>query len=125
MLMLHPLCDEFSAGASHLGKERFASLIDERDLLKVNDCPGQGGPVAHVFPARTQLVHPGASEAPMQAPTLPLGRIGITDSKHTATPCRGRMGHPGCRSLHTDSQELSRNRGPRPLFGYRRTAGIS
>jgi hypothetical protein len=42
MLMLHSSRDEFSAGASHLGKEIFTRLIDERDLFQVDDCVGQG-----------------------------------------------------------------------------------
>jgi hypothetical protein len=31
--MLHSSRNEFSAGAAHLGKELFTSLIDERDLF--------------------------------------------------------------------------------------------
>lgn len=84
--MLHSRGDEFSAGGSHLREERFTSVIDERDLFQVNDCVGQRRSVAGVFPARTQLVHPRTGQAPMQAPTLPFGCIGITDSKHIATP---------------------------------------
>jgi hypothetical protein len=90
MLMLHSSRDEFSAGASHLGEEPFTSLIDERDLFQVDDRVCQGRPVARVLPARAQFIHPGAREAPMQAPTLPVGCIGITDSKHIGTPFRSR-----------------------------------
>jgi hypothetical protein len=125
MLMLHSGRDEFSAGASHLGEELFTSLIDERDLLKVNDCAGQRRSVARVFPARTQLVHPGSREAPMQAPTLSVGCIGITDSKHIATPFRLPRKHPCCRCLHTHSQGLSRKRRPQSLPTYGHTAEIS
>ena len=86
MLMLHAGRNEFSACASHLGEERFTSLIDERHLFKVNDRAGQGRPIARVFPARAQLVYPGTSEASIQAPALAVDCIGITDSKHIATP---------------------------------------
>jgi hypothetical protein len=82
MLMRHSSRNQFSASASHLGEQLFTSLIDESDLSEINDCAGQGRSIARVFPARAQFVHPGSGEAPMQAPTLPVGCIGITDSKH-------------------------------------------
>jgi hypothetical protein len=109
MSMLHSSRDEFSAGASHLGKELLTSLIDERDLFKVNNCASQGRSVASVFPARTQLFYPGTRKAPVQAPTLPIGCIGIADSKHTATPFRVRKKASSLPKVHTHSQELFAN----------------
>jgi hypothetical protein len=41
MLLLHSSHDELSAGAPHVGKELFTSLIDERDFFEINDCAGQ------------------------------------------------------------------------------------
>src|ERR1700677_5265964 len=87
--MFHSSRDEFSAGASHLGEERFTGFINEGDFFQINDRARQRRLVARVFPARTQLIHPGTGEAPIQAPTLAFGRIGIADSKHIATPFRG------------------------------------
>jgi hypothetical protein len=61
----------------------------------------------------------------MQAPTLPVGCIGITDSKHIATPFGVGERHPPCRRLGTHSQGLPRSRKPKQLPGYRHTIGIS
>src|SRR5580704_15182497 len=97
--MLHSGRDEFSTGASHIAKELLSRLIDERDLFEINDCAGPGRSGACVIPARTQFIHPGAGQAPMQAPMLPVGGIGIADSKHAATPFAFGKRHPLCRSL--------------------------
>ena len=78
-----------SAPALRISASSFStSLVDERDLFKVDDRAGQGRSLARVFPARTQLIHPGTDQAPVQPPTLSVGCIGITDSKHIATPFR-------------------------------------